>query len=52
MSSHYIYVKCKTCGASDTIYTGESDLQYFQNESYNLASVEAICDECEGKDND
>jgi hypothetical protein len=52
MSSHIIFIECQRCGVTDQLYTGNSDLENFQNNSFEGEFLKAICDECEGTDDD
>jgi uncharacterized CHY-type Zn-finger protein len=50
MSGSDISVKCRVCKTYASIYTGNAEVQDFENHSWDGASVEAICDECQEKE--
>ena len=49
MSSHYIYVQCSQCEKVETAYTGNTDVEGFENRSWEGEFVTALCDDCEGE---
>lgn len=49
MSSHYIYAQCSQCQKVGLVYTGDTDVDGFENRSYDGEFVPAICDDCEGE---
>ena len=50
MSSHIIFIQCQRCNVIDQLYTGDADLEHFQNNSFEGEFLAAMCDECEGAD--
>jgi hypothetical protein len=49
VSSHYIFIKCRECDKESSLYTGEAFVEGFDNGSYELEQILAICDKCEGE---
>jgi hypothetical protein len=50
MSGSGIVVKCRVCATYSSLYTGYAEVQFFENESWDGESVEAICDECQERE--
>jgi ribosomal protein S27E len=46
MSSHYIYVVCPTCSTSGMIYTGETELEGFNDSDWEGEVIRVQCAEC------
>lgn len=46
MSSHYVYVSCPTCDAIESIYTGETVLDAFDDDDWEGGFIKATCRQC------
>ena len=54
MSGHYIYIRCSTpdCKSSESIYTGDSETEGFDNADWEGETIRAKCIKCKGASNE
>lgn len=45
MSTHYIFVRCERCGVSESIYTGNADLDLFHDD-WEQSTIKVVCIKC------
>lgn len=49
MSSHYIDVQCKFCDSRDSIYTGDTELDGFDDADWEGETIYVACRDCKDK---
>jgi hypothetical protein len=51
MSSHYIYINCKKCSKSESLYTGEIFTDDFDDDDWEGEYIPVpLCKECKGNE--